>query len=344
MYTPFGVMMKRILSEKERRVIVAAQLKANASIAQLEKETGYPAHVVRHSLKRLVDREIVSPYTLINIAPLGFDKVAVFFSLSTTDPRVRKESIEYVMKLRCVVSVSELVGDYEYFMSIACRSTSELAEILGQISESVGCFHQHAISTRSTLVLFQRTYLAKLPTPREYVAYHMGGKRLEIGHEYLSVLAAVDECGTCAPATIARRTGQPISSVTYRLNKLEEEQVIAGHLFGVRVGSFGYSMHDIMLSTQSSGPRLAERMHAFCLNEPHVIGLACCLGSWQFELRVEVEDSRELMGICNRIKATFGDEVMNLKTHTMVRELKYMKLPLDISQVSQRNHVSRQVA
>ena len=324
--------MKRILSEKERRVIVAAQLKANASISKLQEETGYPAHVVRHSLKRLVDGGILSPYTLINIAPLGFDKVAVFFSLSTTDVSVRNKSIDYVKSLRCVVSVSELVGDCEYFMSIACRSSSELAVILGQISEAVGCFRQHAICTRSALILYQRTYLAKLATSREYIAYHMGGQRLELGSEYLSVLAAVDACGTCAPATIARKTGQPISSVAYRLTRLEQERIIAGHLFGVRAGAFGVSMHDIMISTQSSGPRLGERMHSFCLNEPNVVGLACCLGSWQFELRVEVEDSRELMALCNRIKATFGDEVMSLRTHTMVRELKYMKLPFDAPQ------------
>lgn len=323
--------MKRILSEKERRILVAAQLKANTSVTVLQRETGYPPHVIRHSIKRLLDAEILSPYTLINIAPLGFDKVAVFFSLSTNDQGVRRKAIDYLLGLRCVVSVSELVGDYEYFMSIACRGTTDLASILGQISETIGCFHQRAVSTRSALFLYQRRYLAELDTPREFVAYHMGGEQIDLGPEYLAILGAIDECGAPTPALLARKTGQPLSSVTYRVARLEQERIIAGYLYGVRVGNLGISMHDVLLSTRSSGPKIRERMHELCLNEPNVIGLAHCLGSWQFELRVEVRDSRELMAFCNRIKVGLGDEVMHLKTHTMVRELKYMKLPLDLS-------------
>lgn len=322
---------KRDLSEKERRILVAAQLKATSSIAALERETGYPSHVIRHSLKRLLQTEIVAPHALINIGLLGFDKVAVFFSLTTNDPGVRKKAIEYLLGLPCVVSVCELVGNSEYVMSIASHGTSDLAAILGQISETIGCFHQHTISSCSAFFLYQRTYLAQLDSPRGFLACHMDGKRLELGHESLEILAAIDEGGAPSPAALARRTGQPISSVAHRVGRLEEDGVVAGYVYRVHVRSLGISTHDILLSTRSSGARMRERMHSFCLGEPNIVGLTHCLGSWQFELRAEVSDPRELVEICNRIKAAFGDDVLRLTTHTIARELKHGQLPLDLS-------------
>jgi DNA-binding Lrp family transcriptional regulator len=321
--------MNRTLCEKDRTVLVAAQLKANATTAALERDTGLLPHVIRHSLGRLLASGILTPYTLVNVSPLGFDKVAIFFSLSTNDLTLRKRALDFLLGLRCVVSVSELIGDYEYFMSVACRSVSELAATLGHISESLGFFRQHAISTRSALYLYQRTYLAQVRTPREFVAYNLNRNRIELGTECVALLTAIDDCGVPSPASLARRTGQPLSSVTYRLSRMEQSGVIVGYLFGVRVGELGITMHDILLSTRSSGLKMRDAMHRFCLGEPNLIGMAHCIGSWQFELRAEASSPQELVAICNRLKTGLGDELLHLSTHSIVRELKYMKLPFD---------------
>ena len=317
--------MKIALSEKESRILVAFQLKANASIAELQSELGLPDHIIRRTLKRLIEQGVIAPRTLVNVHPLGFDKVGVFFSLGTGDTAQREAGLDFIGSLEAVVSLYELSGEYEYFAVLATRGAMALADTLSEIAENVESFEQSAISTRISLSLYQRTYLSDPAQDRSFVRYHMTGDGVKLLPDDIAIIEALDEHGVLSPAGVARLVRQPVSSVAYRIARLERHKVICGYLYHIRPMALGLSSHHILIACRNYGRQMQERLHDFCLREPNVAVLARCLGSWQFEMRVETADATELTALCSRIKREIGTDLIELKSHSIVRELRYMR-------------------
>ncbi len=313
------------LSDKEAKVLVAAQLQANASSSTLQAAAGLPDHVVRRSLRRLIECNIAVPKALINVNPIGFDKTGVFFSLGSSEPTTRQQALDFLGQLPHVVSLYELCGEYEYFAVIASRGAMALAAILGEIAEAAPCFQQIAVSTRVSLSLYQRTYLADPLEPRTFVRYHHTDEEVQLAREDVAVLQGLDLHGVLTPAGLARAIGQPASSVAYRLARLERQRVVCGYLLHFRPETLGISTHHILVACRANGPKMAERLHQFCLGEPNVVVLAQCLGNWQYELRAETRDSNELAMLCVRLKRALGQDLVELKTHMLVQELRYMR-------------------
>lgn len=317
--------MKIALSEKESRILVAFQLRANVSITELQGELGMSDHAIRRALKRLVENGVIAPRTLINVHPLGFDKAGVFFSLGTGEPAKRQAALHFIGSLESVVSLYELSGEHEYFAVLATRGAMALADTLSDIAENVESFEQRAISMRISLSLYQRTYLSEPGQERGFVRYHMTGESVKILPDDIAIIEALDEHGVLTPAGVARIVNQPVSSVAYRMARLERHKVICGYLYHVRPAALGLSSHHVLIACRNYGRKMQERLHAFCLREPNIAIFAHCLGSWQFELRVETGDATELTALCSRIKREVGPDLIELKTHSIVRELRYMR-------------------
>jgi|694.fasta_scaffold03844_6 DNA-binding Lrp family transcriptional regulator len=317
--------MKIALSEKEGRILVASQLRANASITELQEELGIPDYAIRRTIRRLIDQGVIAPRTLINVHPLGFDKAGVFFSLATGDPLKRQAGIDYIGSLESVVSLYELSGEHEYFAVLATRGAMALADALSDIAENVESFEQSAISTRISLSLYQRTYLSDPQQERGFVRYHMTGEGVRILPDDVAIIEALDAHGVLSPAGVARLVSQPVSSVAYRVARLERHKVICGYLYHVRPGALGLSSHHILIACRNYGRKMHDKLHEFCMREPNVAVLAKCLGSWQFEMRVETGDATELTALCSRIKRELGADLIELKSHSIVREMRYMR-------------------
>ena len=317
------------VTDRERLVLEAMQLQANAPISVIQKRTGLRPHTIRYSLKRVLDNGIARSYTLINVYPLGFSKFGVFFSIASDDPTRRTMAIEQLIAMKSVVSILEIFGEYEYFISIAARGIQHLSSILDEISSRVGDIFLHKdFAARISLTLYQRTYLTGSSRRREFITYEMTGERCELSAEDLKIISRLDQGGVPSIEDIARHCKIPASTVNFRMKRLRKMKVVCGHLLALDPRSLGMAVVDVLVATKGIGGHKRQEIHDICLECPHIVGLARCIGAWDYEIRVEIENPHRIAEITNILKARLGSAITKMRTISVFRELKCMRAPV----------------
>jgi DNA-binding Lrp family transcriptional regulator len=111
----------------------------------------------------------------------------------------------------------------------------------------------------------------------------------------------------------------PLSTVELRLAKLRERGVIAGEIYAVDAGKFNMESFKLLVYTKGLDAELSTRMFNFCSRHKNVTTLIDCLGSWGYEVNVEVVRPEEVTRIIQDMYEHLGDSIHTIKTLTKFR-------------------------
>jgi len=318
-----------VLSEKQRRVLACAQFQAQASVPQIAKETALKSTTVRYTLRELRDRGIIGYMPFIDISRIGLMDYCIYFNSKFKSENERKKLLSYLSAAEPVTWVAELAGEYQYTAALYVKSVREVDEFVNRVSEETGAeITEKNFAARVKWSLFRSKYLApdQNATIDELTAGDRPGdvKLDPVDHKILILLSSNEEE---SPSAIARRLGLPISTIHYRLRSLETQGVIKGYSYRFNAIECGNYKFRVLLYQKKGSPNLAGKLHAFCRRHPNVNCYVHCVGSWDYELSVEVEHLHEIALIEQIIMQNFGDHITSIKVLTVLRHVKTCLYP-----------------
>ena len=316
------------LSTKDCDILAAAQLQADASVPALAKSTGYREHTVRHCLEQLKEREIISMYPFVNIYPLGFEEYAIFFSM----PAAKKERHAVLQALNAserVAWVLQVGGDYQYGVAICGRTATEVSAFFDSLCSTFGdVFYEKSVAVRICWVLFTRKYLSKKILKIKPLYCGDIGTQVAIDEIDHRILSGLSTSKFSSFRELGDQLELPATTFHYRLKRLKEQRVLSGFAYGVDASKLGMQPYRLLISMRKISLSTKQKMFAFCKLQRHVVALIHCIGSWDYEVKVEIASPSELTQLIDELHDHFGTSLHAIRVLSVLETLKLELYPL----------------
>jgi len=316
------------LSDKEATILAACELRAQAPIGLLQKESGYREHIVRHALRRLREREIIRPLPVINLHQIGYSVYNVFFSSAALGKTARQALIKSFVSAPEVMWVGEFGGEYHYGVAFCAQRPAHVIEFLHSISRKhKDVFLEKAVSLTISSTLYPRRYLSSRKFSVEPIHLTFANDPIEVDELDMRILSALSTYGDLSHRQLAGKVRLPLSTLELRIKKLRDKRVIVGDIYVVSPSKFDRQSYKLLIYTKGIDPDLSKKMHAFCSQHPDIVYLFECFGVWGFEIGVEVPSQEDVSMIMQELYEYFGAAVANIKLLTKFRYPKVRWFP-----------------
>ena len=316
------------LNEKEATILACVEHRADLTTEQIAKETGMQSHTIRYHLNGLEDRGIIRRIPFINMALAGVSYFGVYFNVPSACSFTTQELIDHLIALPQISWLSELSGDYRYGLAIGATTLSDVHETIDHLNAKFcDLFFEKCVACQFEAVAYPRLYLSSKSFPNQPLRTVAKSPFVDLDDLDRKVLAALCHIEHRSRRQLSQELAMPLSTLDLRVKKLEEKQIIPRYIYAINAQEYGMHLHTILVFAKGMSTALQQRMHDFALRHPAIVYLYSCLGSWDFELNVEVTDSREVSAIVEQLNQEFGDALNTIKVLTKFRDLKLSPVP-----------------
>ncbi|MEY4669761.1 MAG: hypothetical protein RL518_2460 [Pseudomonadota bacterium] len=317
------------LGPKERRLASMVLHKADASVSDIAKLTGYSQSVVRHSLDKFREQKILKRQTYIDVYRLGLSYSTLYFSLVPTSKRETNRLIHHLKASPRVSYFVALGGDFDFCVDICVRENLELFDFMQELSGEFGA-------------LFNTKTLQPLLSLTDYpVALGEDGRKCQknlsfgishekrvpvdqMDHELLSLLSNYPELES---RELGKQLGISSSTLYYRVQRLEKAGVIRGYRYLVDTSAFGLQSFVHCVYLRGVSQKLRNLLIEFCQQTPCITYHLECAGSWDFEFGSSVHTALEVMAVVNDIQHRFSSAIAKINTIPLFLYHKGSKYP-----------------
>jgi Lrp/AsnC family transcriptional regulator, leucine-responsive regulatory protein len=316
------------LTDKEAEILACVELRADLPIAEIAAATGHREHTIRYHLKSLEERGIIRRAPLINIAPAGYNFFGIYFSAAAKDQDAMAGLIDILAKDPQVFWLAEMGGDYQYGFAICVRHVYEVRKYLHRRAECCpDLFFQKSVAAQFSATAFYRKYLCAKKFANPPLTIAPGSAPLELDDIDRRILGGMVRLDYRSNRQLAQLLGMPLSSLDLRVKKLEEKGIILGYVYKVDPEKIGMQEHVLLIHASGLSPQLEQALRRYAEEHPAVTYMYECLGSWDFELNVEVTSGQEVAAISRDITERFQKQINTVKALAKYRDLKLSFVP-----------------
>jgi DNA-binding Lrp family transcriptional regulator len=309
------------ISEKEATILASAELRANAPISVLRKESGYREHSIRYALHSLHKRQVITPIPFINLHLLGYSIYHLFFTVGGEKRGQQDALIKSLVSSPSVLWVGEFGGEFQYGVGVCGKRLPPLIEFLTTLSSKHGAiFHDKAVSLQVSSTIFPRRYLSNKRFSVSPITVTFDKKEVvDIDALDSKILSGLTTYGHLSHRQLALTLQVPLSTLELRLQKLRARGVIAGDIYAVDAAKFNMESFKLLVYTKGLDAELSSRMFNFCARHKNVTTLIDCIGTWGYEVNVEVVRAEEVTRIIQDMYEHLGSSIHTIKTLTKFR-------------------------
>lgn len=310
------------LTDREKAILLASHFRGRGPVAALRKETGVRDHTIRYYLNRFREEKIVRPGVLIDLYALGYTEYEVYFSLAAEEERHKEELLKVLAASPQVAWFAELGGSYQYVMTLCVPAVSDVAAFLDKLAKRFGnIFFEKSLAVIVSFSLFRKTYLCPQNKTSDALTFGEGKKRVEIDQVDRKILAALFQGHGGSNQEIARAAGIPRTTVEFRLHRLEQNKVILGHIYYINARKVGMLTYKLLLYIKGIQEGFKKELYEFSLQHHNVVNFIHCIGSWDYELTIEVEKPREAVDVVQQVCAKFGRFINNSQLIPVIEQM-----------------------
>ncbi len=316
------------LTDLQKQILASIHLDGECSPESIARLLKVSTRTVRYHLSTLNEKGLTSKAPFIDVYPLGFRYVNIYFSIASSAGGTAARVVKAFKESEYVSWLAELGGDFHLGTSLCVENPEEVPAIIERISAKLGSFYfEKSIVLHTTLNVYPSKVLATPKTRIRSIGYAHKGTKTRVDQLDIDILREMSNNRSCTGRAIARALGKPHTTIESRLKKLRDNGVIVGYWFPFEITKLGYQTFKLLLFARGFNESLSERLNIFCEKHQNISYLIRCIGSWDFEIGVDVEDGSRIAPITQEIFDLFGDQLTTVKVVPMFRVLKWNQLP-----------------
>lgn len=317
------------LDIKDKKILAELDVNARQSNSQIGKKVGLSKEVVKYRIDKLLEQKVIYRfYTVVNYFKLGISKYKLYLRLTNANKKKLEEIAQYFNQHSQTEWVVLTTGRWDLIAGFLLQNVNEfddeIQKVLNKFSDYI---QEKEVTTTLYLVHESRGFLeAKKEKKIPEVVYHTSKDKQEkidqIDEEILRILAN----NARLPVTeIAEKVNTTARIVQYRIKELEKKKIILAyktHLEPKEISRI-FCKTIIFLSNPTK-----ERLNAFTKYTsaiPDAIWPQRVMGTWDFELDLELESYDQFQDTILDLKEKFSDII---KKHEFCIVSKEFKLDL----------------
>ncbi|MEK6825945.1 MAG: Lrp/AsnC family transcriptional regulator [Nanoarchaeota archaeon] len=318
------------LDLKDRRILYELDRNARASNVEIAKKAGISKQVAGFRIKRLITSKMLTKFhTIIDISTLGYTVHKLFFRLQNLDKHSEENLIAFLLRHPSVVWIAGCDGRFDLACGVWAENVETLDHTLAEFTREFG----ECIAERQIATILRGEYL-----PRDYL---LGERRLnkqrpsfgavaapsllrELDWKILHMLGKDARVSAVEIATSIKVNAETVSNHIHRLEKIG---VIRGYTIVPNEELYPYLHYKILIGLKNSSEEQERSFRSFCQTHPSIVYLVKSLGPWEFEVDLEVEDSKKLRVILMEMKTEFKDVLKDYSTLSLYKVYNYNFCP-----------------
>jgi DNA-binding Lrp family transcriptional regulator len=311
-----------LLTPTTSKVLSYLELKADASMAEAAKALGMKESTVRYQLDKLIDEEIfVGHRAYLNYSRMGLSSFFFMMSVGNQNEEKRREFELWLTEEPEVSWFCELGGDYDYGVSLLAPNPHSTLVFLDKLAEFYpGLLRSKSFCMSISVTTYPRDYLAKSPSP--IATLYRGGTEVvpldEVDRKVLGVLSKLSESSNRERAL---QSGVPVSTFFRRMESLRKKGVISGCQYVVNAERLGIQSYRLQLQTPTRSASVSSKLRALAGESSRIRKLVECIGSWDYELEVDIGQVGELRQIKESVFRELGAEVSQIRVVPLLKNI-----------------------
>lgn len=318
----------RHISIKDFQLLYWLDGNSRATNKELGKKIRLTEQAVGYKIRQLEAKGIIKKFvTFINTVALGYTHYRVFLKLYNVNEETETAIISSFMENHNIRWVATVSGRYDISFSVLARNPTEFLDIYGKVEREHGkYFIEKNILINVHSPGFTREYLVGRPVSaqREYGPL---GQQQEINLVDERILKSISQNSRKNIIDIARETNITVDVVKYRLKKLKEQGIISGFTIQINLEKIGYELYSLLVYTSNINKDLEKSLHAFAQIHPNILFVARLLGSWEFEILLEVQNYAEFEKVLKEFRHQFSVQLRDVEILRLTKEYKYDFFP-----------------
>lgn len=302
------------LTENDCKVLIAAQPDFRMSVNEIAKKARLRDYTVSHSLKRLRENKIISPYLLTNLHAIGLTDYCVFFNCIGEEKKSRQKIIDHCQRSSRVAYFAELTGTFQFSLSLFCRTVFEVMDFFEELNRLLprSSFDKN-FAIRLNFTQFLGKLFAENISPVSLT-------RTKVSIEYeldeidREILAYYSQNAQLPLREIAKKIGISESAVRYRLRDLEEKKVILAFPYLFDAAKVGITSFRILIAAKAMTPSFERTLFNYAKAHPNCVIFVKCMGTWDFELNFDVLNTSLIGAIVEDFYDQFSEHIRHYHT------------------------------
>ncbi len=153
------------------------------------------------------------------------------------------------------------------------------------------------------------------------------GEKVKLDAKDKKIVRILEENARATIADISRKTGIQRDSVLYRINRMQQQNVIRFFRTVLNPSLLGYDIYAVANYTLQN--RTHEKEQAFIHHlqmQPNVVYIAKVSGQWDFIVNIAAKNMLEFDNILSEIRIRFSDIIKDSQISSIIQEYKYDKM------------------
>jgi len=311
-----------ILDSKDKQILYQLDLNARQSFREIGKKVKLSKEVVNYRIRNMEKLGIIKGYhTVINMSTLGYMCNRMFFKLRNTPPEKEKEIINYCIKSKnwWVVSADGYInlgiGSWEKDLK-GIKNARE--EFLDKYSQNIESFEQ---STYLGFYIYRRAYLTNKKIKESNVIEYIKEKK-DFDLIDLKILEYISENARAPTINIAKDLSLAINTVTDRIKKMQEKNIIEAFRPTLDLSKIGYYWYKVSFILKENTKK-KDLLNYFSMH-PNIVFAFETTGKYNIEFELEVESNEKFKKILDEIRTKFSESIESYDSLLWNKEHKYV--------------------
>lgn len=306
----------RSLTPIQQRVLAEISWDCRSPVTEIAKRLKLKSHAVRYAIEQLNEIIKLHPFCFTNAFRMGLTPFRIYFSINSADKTKTIKMIEHVRRLPELGWFYSLYGYYQFGMSLRVPSMQALNNILSVFDAKFGdIITKKSIAIMSRFSFYEPAAACVGNGPRKAFEYTSDDDPVSLDSTDLNILTVVRSNAAAPVRDIAKRTGLPSSTVTYRLDRLIKNGVIVAFAYTYEDQLTGRESFLIQVAVKGLGGYVIERLFNFARAHPKVVWASKTIGEWDVEMEVDLNSTSELDEIVHQIYRCGEGRVREIVTH-----------------------------
>jgi DNA-binding Lrp family transcriptional regulator len=303
--------------------------RADMSAREVAEETRLGERVVRHSIQKLIQREVLCLRPFVNPFSVGLSEYVAFIATQFMSADHRDKLLGALLSSARTTYVGAIGGDFHLAVMLVAKDLTDVTDFLDELSVKVGGTPFTSVVASCVAV---SVFAPKFLGTETYGPGHMTYRRSEnvtnidsLDDQILHALAALKNNSI---SHLARTLGMPISSVTSRLASLKKRGILVGLGYTLPPFNDGLYACALQIYVAAMPKDVRHRFFDFCLSHPSISYLIETVGAWSFQVGARLSDPRYATFLVDEIQQKFAPYIPRIVHIPVHGNLKLCAYPL----------------
>ncbi len=315
------------LSTRDQHVIAAAYHRALSPVSEIARHGKLRTHTVRRTLQRCIEERVITPKAFVDVYRLGYTQFELCYATAAPSQRATQSFLAGLQRSPRVAWIGEYSGEYQYILTVCCRSPRELVRFIEETTASPHVsVTKRLVAVRVSYTEFPLTCLSeRVKGDRPLMFGVEGVERIdEKDHE---ILKHISEDASLTTRELARTIGLSQSATIQRVRSLERRGIVPGYSYVVDFSRLGLQAFSIIISAKTHTAQLTKKILEFARTHSEVIYVVEAVGAFDYKLGVLLERPSNIVMLAQEVSEQFAAEISWLTTLTAFDYRKVSRYP-----------------